>query len=751
MVSSQGRASEYALLNETQRANQNKQDTHNKDSVSIMEAPQVEAATGSRGGLSSKPLPMRFVITSIKQRVVASGLYSDFVLYVPFLVMFVFFFLNGRDIEANHMVAGAARATYFDAVFYTPNTVPQMIDDTPINQVPEIEQYRGLFDVGQASDWYQFFHDAIIPATWDCDAPDFPRQTLSKRGQTVYFGAMRIRVLNVANTSCTTNAKVTGGSHKQCFGSYGFTTPLMTTSTCNTTNPANPTELLWTFFDDTPNSVLTTGSKTVYADKGFMATIPFNATCNQVRALADLMSSDAACAVVQDRSTRIVQFEWFEYNTYTDSFLSVKLFHEITSAGAWIANHQFRMTAVWTSRRLWSSVFDIFFMLLVIYFAYRFVTDLLTYRRQTGNVFAFFFDVWNVLEFSNLSIFVAVFALRCLWWAKSLGTDLSFPFPTAYPGQFDTLTILWSMQIYVNAVNVVITFLKMLKYARLNDRLSVLTRTLAICRDSIAGILILSLLVVVGYSLAAMNFYGTNILQFRDLNTSFSSLMFFILGGSNFDQMQALNPLFTGLYYFSFIILAKFLLFNFIIAILSEGFAQANQDIAHEPLEEAVLRQLRSIRYLLAPRNIKRVVQLRLKGKSRTDLVFEMGKYLQEHIDLVETNAPELLDEEMFMTKRDLRHWLPEKLHRNLGSYYIDYLWDDLVHEHTLQVMGGGYVEEKRVETIVAVGVRSPIEQRTQRPLDEMESSAEGLLEACRRLGVAVGASPTDDNLQIPM
>lgn len=665
---------------------------------------------------TSRPLPLQYVISNIEKRVHSSLLYSDMLIYWPFLIMFLFFFFNGRDIEVNHMAASGSRAMYMVHSFWSEETsrdsVLQQLADNP-NKIPELPANKVYRTIGRADDWHNYFRDVFIPNTWDCENPGYSRSTLVKRGQMQFLGALRLRVMAMSNSSCAMNPAYisddTPPEKKLCFSVHKGSREAKET-VCDVVNPGNLNEKLWVHFDkdEVEGGVMTTGTNGYYHAGGYIATIPFNSTCTQVLEMARLIRQ-GPCAIIDDRQTRFVTLEWFQYNTNTDTFLTAKFFYEVTSAGAWVPNYQLRMFPVWTPKRLLMSIYDIFFFVFVLYFLFRLIFDWISFYRREKRVLAFCFDLWNLLEVTNIASFLAVFILRWIWWTRSQKSKIEFPWAAEYPKDLDRLVLLFSAQIYANAVNVVITVLKVLKFLRLNNRLNVLTRTMYVCQQSIIGVLVLFVFVVTGYALSGTSLYGSNLFGFRNVNTSFSSLMFMLLGQFDYAGMRKQQPLLAGLYFFSFMILAQFLLLNFIIAILSDGFAQVSHDTSLEPLDKVILRQLWLLQFTLHPKNIKKVLELRLRRKTRTDLLHEMGKYLQEHMDLIEIHSPDLLDNDLPMSKDDLKHWLPEHLHQDLGDYYIDLLWDDMEHDHGIDILSDDYIKRKEIETIVVKGTHAAL------------------------------------------
>jgi len=681
----------------------------------------INARTRKTDELSSRPLPLQYVISNLTQRAEAQRLYGGLLMYIPFVAFFFVFYLYGRDISNNHYAVGATRDAYLKYEFPLPTENARRISSWSPTQartsraLPE-DRYFGT--VERASDVLKWFEDVFIPQTWDCENPDFSHNPLIRRGQQTLIGAVSLRIVNSPRDSCRWNSAFNAPSwpSRNCYGAYGA--GLDQSPVCANTNPAHTPQNLWTY-NPTVGS-LTYGKHSTYFAGGYSATLPFNATCNQVRQFFDIMAKNKSCLIVGDDRTRLFMLEWFQYNPSTDTFVSAKLFFEGTQGGSWFSNYQVRAFPVWSIQRLGTSIFDIFFLLLSFYFWYCFIVDWVEYVRVHNSFFAFLLDIWKLIELTNLVTLLVVIVLRFVWWAQCVAQSPSVPFPaTVYPLSLDGILLTFSSQIYANAVNAVMTVLQLLKFFRLNNRLNVVTKTLDACKNSLGGILAIFVYIVLAYALSATALYGSNIEAFQNVNTAFSSLLFFLFGAFDYVQMQQQQPFLTAIFFFSYIIIMQFIILNFIIAILSEGFSQVRRSTSVEPLDKVLLREIYLLQYRLNPRLIRNAISVSLKGKSRAEVLREMCKYLQEHMNLIEIESPELLDQDLPITKSDLKHWFPENLAQELGNDYLDLLWDDIDHDLQTDSLSAGYQMRKKIEQVVLHAMRSI----TVKPLKEFRNA----------------------------
>jgi hypothetical protein len=687
----------------------------------------AKATKSMMAELSREPLPIQYVIENLETRVQATGLYKEFMLFIPFIILFFIFYLNGRNIEENHLSAAGIRVPLLETQFPAPQRNVDTAAAWPVGGgPPQLPQDRQFFTLTRASDYKLWFQDVIIPLIWDCSNPNVRHNPLQQRGQHIALGAMQMRVQIMPNSSCNPNPDYTPveqatGRKIRCFAEFDSDKSLKT-PICGATNPAFPSETLWNYVDaGLISSTGTSGWIASYPGGGYTASIPFNATCAEALAFAETLTDTTfndplnACGIISDDTTRFVILEWFQYNPSTDTFLASKVYYEVSSGGSWIPTFQFRAFPVWSTQRLGQTGFDIFFLIFVLYFWYVFATQWLTHYQRTQKILDFLLDTWNIVELVNLTTFLAVLILRFIWWAQSVQKRIQLPFSDGYPAGLDAVVLLYNYQIYANAVNAVITVLKTLKYLRLNNRMNILTRTIDVTKESLAGVLLLFIFVVAAYAISGTALYGSTMWDFRTVDQAFVSLLFMLFGTFDYEAMRQVEPTLTAIYFFSYTILAQFLLLNFIIAILSEGFAQVSTSSAIEPLDQVVLRQLSSLKFTLHPRNLKQWIQLTINGKSRNDLIFEMTKYIQEHMDLIELESPELLDNDLPITIEELKNWLPEHLDNDIGPFYTSVLWDDIAHDYHIDIQSEEYQQKKEIEALIKKGVLSVVTSTVER------------------------------------
>jgi hypothetical protein len=303
--------------------------------------------------------------------------------------------------------------------------------------------------------------------------------------------------------------------------------------------------------------------------------------------------------------------------------------------------------------------------------------------------FSFLFEIWNFIEFVNLCVFLIVFALQWAWWKQSEDVQAKLPFNNRYPGELENVLYLYLLQVYCNSLNTVLSFLKLLKFLRMNDLLNVLSRTMANCQKNIIGVLVLFLFVVMGYSITANTLFGAGLWSFKDISTSFSSLLRMLMGDFDYPGMRQENRYLSGVFFWSFEILGLFILLNFITAFIADGFDKATENQPKDLLKQQIddmWKRFRRVRVNQAT-VVSDVFTFVRKFLFNSDTLYykQLHHYIQQRII---TEAQNSGNEQEVSTK----HKTIQKMDLEVALYasftstpplnlWLDHLWTEMINE----------------------------------------------------------------------
>eukprot|EP00906_Rhabdomonas_costata_P035684 RCo050132 len=552
-----------------------------------------------------------FVLRRLKEKINTMSLLQELMLYIPFLIMFIFFFLLGRANESTFYMAESSR-----------NLVVG-------NEFPHIPVLRHYEDIVNSDDWYQWVTNEVLENVWATDdtSDSTTQPTRYGQGQNLFLGAIRLRALRVTDHSCTVNDHVvTGNFSSACFGKYSRGNEDKAEYGSNATDGLR---FRWT--DPSSLSGITTmGLISSYHPGGYMVSI--NVSDSMATAHSTMVKLKEA-GFVDDIRTRFVVLQFFVYLPQLDSYVWGNLYTEVSAGGAWLPHTEFRVFQYWTSQSRGQTIFNFFFFGVVAFFLARWLWRLFAaYRNPDDRVYSFLTSFWNVFELANLLCFVVNFGFHWAWWRKCQALSKEFPYFGRYPAVLEEVAWLYLGQSYAGAFNTVLTFVQAMKYAALNPRLGLILRVLRRCQSSIVGLLAIFVWLVFAYTVAGCGLYAAGLRAYFDLSTAYSTLVRMLLGDFDYNEMWLENRWLTPLFFWSFVILSLFLVLNFIIGILADGFEKEKEAIPLDEDEEFV-DALASVVDFFRPRNILMRIKLFLRCKSEVEVLQGAARRLARKLE----------------------------------------------------------------------------------------------------------------------
>ena len=656
-----------------------------------------------------KELPVNFVVDALEFKVTASRLSIEVLFYIPFLICFVFVFMLARPIQENYyMVSG----------------VESVITN---QQLPSFKNPRAFADI-TTSDWFYRFLNLTLQELWRDRSPNaFP----SVRGQNILLGAMRVRQKRASNTSCSVNpyrfssnsSLIPPINEIPCFGTLSQgeqTGPYVcpTTSSCVSPDPnalalLNLTGQGFLYRSDVGTAFQ--GQITSYGAGGYYVDFNFSEPISVQAAKLDAMKS---LGFIDDVATRLVDVSFYLYNPSIDLFVGFQVISEVPIGGSWLQVTREVGFEVYTSSYYGRSAFQIVFFFFVLVFVLIFIKSAVEEFRK-GLLLGFFLNLWNIMEFVNLTIFIVMYGY--LWSWVSLGQQANLStilLLTKFSDELQQILILYETMIWYNAVNTILTFLKLLKYVRLNDRLNILTRTLAVAQQSLIGVLVIFVYIVFGFCIAGNHLYGVGIYRYRSLSAAFVSLLRALIGDGVYDEMSQENRIATVVFHWAFHILCLFIMLNFLVAVISDGFREVSESSSNIPLDMSIQKVFNDARYEFLPATIKQKILLLRHLQTQTGVVSGiLEELLRRRKGMVDTAAAERNDydelDDVMMHLDDIMNLVPEEAQTLVNQTFIDEIWKDMAWEYHHKKMAAKGQTELEREAVIHEEVEQALRQLT--------------------------------------
>lgn len=557
------------------------------------------------GNAHTRHIPLVFLKECAQSFDLRLRLWSELMLYIPFLLLFVFFVIADNNVTSQ----------YFNGVSVKRAAV-QVIPPVDLLRGPTWGQtFESLNKLTDASDWLE---RVVVPLYWrrkgtaPGTAPDTVRLVL---GNQIPLGGLVVRIQrrnsvapvvtcqNVSGGVCSVSVARSSGTQKfgrsasvstASFGMIGYRAAFSVISH-------------------------TIGEAGIYEWAGNTLLVPFSVSeSDALETLGQLR--DNASSLWYGLRDPAIQSMSVVVNSVCPSlalFSRTEFLLETPSSGVVLPSVHYTPFTLFTTvdHRGYAAYTVIYFVVCLLMFC-RWLYSI-PVAIMAGEFASRVSSVWFYIEAANLVSLIVVFVIRFVWWSESnqnadllaLGSDLPTDSIEVLMKNFELreyIAALYHMQNQINAINTVLFFLLILKYTSLHPTLDRVTNAIRWAQESIVGLLVVFVTILTAFTVGGNALFGAKMNEFRSLDGSISALMRMLLGDSDYDAMRETNELLAGLFYWAFMILGLFLTMNFIMAVIGEALSQEETlSTIHISLKQQYLllvrglsRRLRQLRHI---------------------------------------------------------------------------------------------------------------------------------------------------------
>jgi WD40 repeat protein len=636
-------------------------------------------------------LPINFIIEGLYLKVKGSWLSMEMVPFILFLTLFTVFVLGEYSVIKMYNMTKGVRG---------------LVEEQSIGGFKTTYSYN---DVYNQITYRDFMYGAFVPKMWEMKPdPSAWYQPVYFAGQNEMASAIRLRTQRAKPGSCTfsterlTQAALTHLETEACFGeldgieasgqaraSFACEFPRRSNNCTH-----NATELTHLFglesgmfeFSDEGGSVL--DALNYYGSGGYSIDLPMTLGVDEAWHRIDAALRNG---FVDDVATRLVVIEFFHYNAEMNVFVAHKFVAEIQPGGAWYTRVLHFPFGVFDAQSsVGRLVYEAFFFLFVLYWGAKYFVDAYRHYKLHGSVIGYLLDVWTLLELVNVTLFFAAFSLRWMWFVESAQLTGSHQRPfdvRQYPIELDNLRVNFLAQVYLNSINTVLTYLKLLKYVQLNDKLNILTRTLAISANNIFGVLWLFVYFVFAFSMCGYVLFGENVFDYRTIDASYNSLLRLLVGDYDYDALSFTARGAALIFFWSYTVLSLFVLLNFLIAVLGDAFSEAVESRLPIPLDDSIVRAAQVVARSFSVRFLRITIVLFFHRSSKTALTAEHASNLRTlRESMLSEDGRRRMDydelENTFLSKAEFIERVPEMLKSGANLNFMGEVWEDLAFEY---------------------------------------------------------------------
>ena len=556
--------------------------------------------------LDERGLPSAVIVSQLRRTRKNSILCNQFLMYVPFLLLFIFYFLVGRPIEPSYWISSQLTGNLLTNQFATKRLSSNW------NFAPhEIDAYftaRTVEKINKVDDIHIWLESVVLPAFW-AQSTARPVGAIAV-GVNLLIGALRLRVLNNEGYSCQLNFDTVSSAGVQDIDTMRPTFDVGAGGCYDlyrSGNSVNKSDMLAQ--QDTassgpsfPYAGCSSGDrlygdlpKSFYSCDGNVFDIPFSSS--QSDALTRLQSirniANGGAGLVSEKllSTRLFNLQLFSFTPEAQIYMYTEASVEVSTGGAMITSFRSRPFEVYLGDSVYtaSTIYFAFFAAFSLCCLIVFVIDKIDVIRHERflNILTF----WNLLEFSNFAVLFATFAAHIAWTIEGVQKreriHVAIPdnnptsFGNQYPVEFERICLLYTIKSSLNAFNIVVIFLLFIKYAA---RWSSISRAIAAARNDLFGILVIFALIVTSYSLSGVILFGHGMDQFSNMERSLSTTMRILVGDFDYETMKLVNPVLAAVFFWSYNILAIFLMLNFFVGALKNAYGDERKRLEESTL-----------------------------------------------------------------------------------------------------------------------------------------------------------------------
>jgi len=222
-------------------------------------------------------------------------------------------------------------------------------------------------------------------------------------------------------------------------------------------------------------------------------------------------------------------------------------------------------------------------------------------------------DVWNLLECVVLIGFYASTYLRLLLFFSLKPDAVIFE---DYYTDFGSLGRLYLETFNLDSLCVIALFFKMLKYAQLSTSMSMLWSVLQYSAKDLGYFTLMLFCLLTGFSMMALQFFGTSIEGYSLIVKSVQSLLLTLLGQFEVEDMRQASPL--GIFFFFvYIVVMALVLMNIFLAILGEAYTVVRAENDEASKAKVKTKKFSLIKFVT---NFRKILKAKINQRQKRKL-----------------------------------------------------------------------------------------------------------------------------------
>ena len=304
----------------------------------------------------------------------------------------------------------------------------------------------------------------------------------------------------------------------------------------------------------------------VYGGGGYIAELDVN------KDVSKLIMQELWDNMWIDHQTRVVLLEFTVYNAQVNLFTTVMVGFEFLESGGVIAYPRIYPLGVYSqgANEIFTLIMAVAFIIFIIYYTIRMLIGVCRTGRK------YFTHVWHVID---LFTFIASYMIIGMYAMRAVFTSATINKMHETKGKkfvnFQHVAVWDEMYITLLGLIAFVIIIRLLRMLRFNRDVGSFVTTLRLAKKQLGGFFLIFFCYFFAFASSGYLFFGRYIADFSSVLRSMSALFLTLLGKSYFYDMVQVDSLFGKLYFMAFVIIAVFLLTNFMLAIICESIDNA--------------------------------------------------------------------------------------------------------------------------------------------------------------------------------
>jgi hypothetical protein len=309
-----------------------------------------------------------------------------------------------------------------------------------------------------------------------------------------------------------------------------------------------------------------------------------------------LMGADAARQFVKDLmwsryidlQTKVVFVDVNVFNAQLRKLCWVRLVAEMTDAGGVVPSSKYETFTPYEQYTPADYFYDGLWAIVLLFYLHYTREEYNNYRAymkgitsRPGRMYARRrFVLQNSLQLMNITFFF--FGSVCKIASYSLLPPDVHVTGSTY-NDFKPAATFRNYQICIQATNAFLNWFKLVAILNFSPSFGIMTSTLVKAAHGVSGFLIVFIIVLFGFAQAHAMVYHARLSDFRTVGTTMFTLIRSLLGDFDFRSLQEAHGLMGPFLFLLFVGLAVFVVLNMLIAIISDAYVEARNEMSELP------------------------------------------------------------------------------------------------------------------------------------------------------------------------